>query len=449
MKRALFVLLVLMSCHPVKQPKPSTSQLPCLSSEEPSCSACLQGEVESCEALVTFYQDGQKIQRSFLRAASFWKRAQPLLEERCDRGESASCERVGLAYWEGIVTKQERDKAKRYFRAAEVLANEQCENGGVEGCLQLAGLYHQEGYSSPRKESESYQRALQLGEGVAYVLFKNFWLRYHKNEQSLVSALRPRESPLFEESCQQGDLPRCVLLGAFYEDTDPKRAEEIFDQACKKQSGEACFRLAMLFSGDLSLLQRSCGLNFQGGCRALLSAKEGAESAILALQKTWERSCLQGDVAACEYLLRVNPKESQEEIKQQIARLYEEECSVGVGQSCYRWFRLDKKERSISAPEARTRTRAVLERGCTAGKSSECLLLSGFLIPKESARAIEALERGCALGSSAACQQLSSGWLWGAEAGQQKEKIQYYVCRTQELQPFLPAPNPCELPSPR
>ena len=252
---------------------------------------------------------------------------------------------------------------------------------------------------------------------------------------------------MFEKSCQQGDLERCVTLGLFYEDTAPKRAEELYEEACKKSSGEACFRLAVLLFSNLSLLQKSCELNYHAGCEALLSAKEGAGPALLELQETWERACLQGNVTACEDLLRVSPEASQAELKQQQARLYEEECAAGVGKSCYRWFRLDKRERAISAPEARPRTRAVLESGCVAGDASDCLLLWTFLIPRESEQAVQLLERSCVLGSLSACQQLSSGWAWGTEAPRRQEKTQYYACLAQELQPFLPAPLPCELSS--
>ena len=443
---ALIIFVFLLGCHPTQPLKPSASQLRCLSYEEPACSACFAGEAESCEALAGFYQDGQEIQRSFTRAAYFWRQAQPLLENRCDAGGVVACEKAGLAYWEGITTRQDSDKARRYFEAAEQLAQKRCEGGAAEGCLQLASLYQREGFAAPRKEYEAYQKALQLGEGVAVILFKEFWLRYYKDEKDFPAPPRPSASPLYEKSCQQGDLRRCVLLGGFYEDAAPKQAEELYEETCKKGEGEACYRLAVLLSSNLSLLQQSCALHFEGGCRALLSMKESAGSAVAALQEPWRNSCLQGNAASCEHLLRSQPKGSSEEIAQQLARLYEEDCALGIGKSCYRWFRADQRERATTAPEARPRTRLALERGCAAGDASDCLFLGVFLIPKESPLAVEAIERSCALGSLQACQQLSSGWAWAADAAQQKVKKQYYTCRAQALHPFMPDPSPCELP---
>jgi hypothetical protein len=276
--------------------------------------------------------------------------------------------------------------------------------------------------------------------------------------------------------CRAGKSADCVLVGQAYEegtvvDARPEKAASLYEQACDQGVGDGCQALRSLYrqgkgvlpdeSRAKALLQKAL-VAWRKGCSEGRNSDCGTlevrppvdevtdEDRALARTST-EKSCQQGDKAACSSLAGDLAFSSEKDGGIRALALYERACdekntfacermvfllkygSSGVPRDEARATALDSRVRSWllarcdaddleacedlggmdanGKPEAHARGAKHLRKACDAGRGFACYTLANSLPKKEDlqseAERVLLYERGCLLGAPAACEEVA------------------------------------------
>lgn len=194
------------------------------------------------------------------------------------------------------------------------------------------------------------------------------------------------QEPFFERLCHDGIASGCFrqaqILWSRNRGTDRDRALELYQNACRAGSAEACA---------------------EEGVRFFKETADRAKDAVAVLQ----RSCDLGSGAGCEHLAFLYATGSGKLVKRDDRRatpLYLKACDLGDALGCYNAGLMADEGRGVARDISRAAAR--YEEACDMGSSTACTNL-GFLyengrgVRKDRARAFALYQRGC---GGASCQ---------------------------------------------
>jgi TPR repeat protein len=203
---------------------------------------------------------------------------------------------------------------------------------------------------------------------------------------------------LLEKGCRLGNARGCARLGAIYVNggngvaANPKRARELFQQACAGQSGLGCAFLAVGHwskGGDVVEARTALDLA-EKGCR---------------LGNGW--SCgLEGSWAAAV----AGPGGDEARVRRAFAR----GCDLDDAPACSSAGMLALTG-SPGAPADDQRALAFLKKGCDGGDGGGCHELGVFYndgragLARDEGRALALFQRACKLGDTSACPDPGAG----------------------------------------
>ncbi|HET7746764.1 MAG TPA: ankyrin repeat domain-containing protein [Vicinamibacteria bacterium] len=192
-------------------------------------SLCTAGRGSACRNAGVRHEHGTGTPVDPARAVTFYEKA-------CAAGDPTGCAYQGWGFEQGFAGKKDLRRARELYGKA-------CEANDAWGCGALADLYYD-------------------GQGVA----KSY----------------PRAVALFRKACDGGSAWACGQLGHAMENgygfpaADPAGAAKLFDGACEKDLGYACWRLSELVAAGTGV------------------AKDRARAAALA-----KKACEKGEKRAC------------------------------------------------------------------------------------------------------------------------------------------------------
>jgi TPR repeat protein len=304
-----------------------------LANDEKSCSG---DAADACARVGLLYREGRGVKRNLDRAERFLKTA-------CKGGEETSCAHVAMIYLETGRTARSEEAADLLERA--------CKNATPWACLELGRrLLRGDGVpADPARGERVLRDACGADQHEACVVLADE--RFGRGDTGSIR----EASTLYRRACKGGAASGCVRLGGIYErgdgmsKRDPKRAAQLFEQACGSFVG-GCVRLgALLEAGDgvekdearaRKLFRGSCDLGDQEGCLRLglaLSEGRGGEPDPAAARGVLGAICHKGHALGCQLLGDLyeqglgGPKQ-----KAKARTMYRQACRLGRQQACER-----------------------------------------------------------------------------------------------------------------
>ena len=257
--------------------------------------ACDGGIPEACEQLGDQYFDGDRVEKSFPKAAQFYQsacetdpqsaacikwakmmfdgrgipadetRAAQLFEKGCKDGQVESCDLLGEAFESGKGLAQDEKKAVAIWKPA-------CEQGYLLSCQNL-GVMLIEGAGIEKDERQGFSLlnkacAEKVAESCSVLSFA--LLAKDPSAENKAKAFSA-----FQESCENGNDIGCGLWGGMFEEgwgtkPDPVRALELYEQSCESGFAVACASAA-------KLLERGRGKVKPDRYRATLLVERGLQ----------------------------------------------------------------------------------------------------------------------------------------------------------------------------
>ncbi|WP_285713651.1 tetratricopeptide repeat protein [Erythrobacter oryzae] len=233
--------------------------------------ACDGGVPEACEQLGDQHFDGNWVEKSFPKAAQFYrlacetdpesgaclkwakmlfdgrgipadgKRAAQIFEQGCKNGQLESCDLLGEAFESGEGVPQDDKKAVALWKPA-------CEQGYLLSC-QHFGLMLIEGAGVEKNEQLGFSflnKACAEKISESCTVLSVALLSKDPSPKNKTKAFAA-----FQESCERGNYLGCGLWGSMFEDgwgtkPDPVRALELYEQSCESGLAAACASAAKL-----------------------------------------------------------------------------------------------------------------------------------------------------------------------------------------------------------
>ncbi len=184
-----------------------------------------------------------------------------------------------------------------------------------------------------------------------------------------------------ERACVAGDAEACLLfaeqLHKSGDATRVKRAQELYENLCKRRVDQACFNLAVLYdeANDAGrarrLYVRACRRGHQDACYNLAVVQE-KEGAVGKAYKGYAAVCAKGNLAGC-VTLGFHYEWGGEELPRdetRAAELYRQACDGDDGLGCTSLASMYADGRGVSADLVQAR--ALHHKSCQSGNMTGC-----------------------------------------------------------------------------
>jgi TPR repeat protein len=172
-----------------------------------------------------------------------------------------------------------------------------------------------------------------------------------RGDEQLTRSVSPISAiPFYTDACRKGLATGCfrqgwLTAGGAGVEKDAERAEELYDQACRLESGAACRELARLWSAPeraadrVRLLERSCALHFATGCVDLAfdyaTGHDGVARDDARATPIFVEACDGGEASGCYNAgLMYDDGRGVPEDPAAAAAAYEDGCRGGSAMAC-------------------------------------------------------------------------------------------------------------------
>lgn len=231
--------------------------------------SCNANNGNDCLELAHIYESGKEVQQDNLKAMEFYKKT-------CNAGDVSICQLVAKTYFKGENGIQQNNAEGTLY------SEKACDLGHVQSCYNVAQSY-EKGTTSETNITKS----------ISY----------------------------YEKACKLGDSSSCGSASVMFFidknnlDKDPKRIQEMAKLAhkgCELNDGAACFVVGILFEtvgnepqAAMHTLKKSCVLNYEAGCKALIALIKQHEGNIwmsIDARDAFDKLCDMGNGPECATL---------------------------------------------------------------------------------------------------------------------------------------------------
>ncbi|NBX77440.1 MAG: sel1 repeat family protein [Proteobacteria bacterium] len=390
--------------------------------------ACELKTATGCSNLGLSYQEGEGVEKSFAEANRLYKKA-------CDWGEGRGCAWLGANYELGEFEDYKENPYR--FSAANKLYKKACELGEGSGCAWLAANYEKGNGVEPSPEFAKtlFAKACDLGARQACIEPHKIREEEEKKELSVSKAgdvtSKYMETEKIQkkgknktELAQKPVREQAVSTQITCEAIATKDCENLANELCQKNDGDACNKLGVHFrdlKDDLEqaqnsklkaieLFSRACDLGAASGCVNLANCYQqgiGVSADLTSSNKLFAKACEKGDRESC-HKMGVNHELGIELEKSvmKASNFYEKACRLGMKSDCQfeEVFAFRKKF-------------AEAHKNCEAIDPSSCIDLSRKVrqkIPGRMPRAVGVYKDACTHGDFESC-------IWLAYAALKKD----------------------------
>ena len=223
--------------------------------------ACDGGYIPSCKQLSEIYKDGKLIAQDLTRVRF-------ILAKACKLGDGASCYELGSLWQQGHGGALDLNTARENFQAGCETQDARCclqagtmlrdGIGGTKDAAAAKGYFDKActyggarfcGQESGKNDTRTTDNGQEIdntacgGANSARCLVTGV-VRYSPSGGT--AKLKP-SADFFKKKCDEKDSGGCYKLGLIAHGEDPTKAREIYANACKAGSNEACVNLGYMY----------------------------------------------------------------------------------------------------------------------------------------------------------------------------------------------------------
>ena len=235
-------------------------------------------------------------------------------------------------------------------------------------------------------------------------------------------AIVARALGFYERACSLGGAKACRKAGMLIRDRapDPARMKSAFGLGCTLEDATSCNELGMVlvksepFKGR-QLFQNACRLDSGVGCSNLALAFRdgiGGKVDLAKAEATSDRACKLGHGDACSIqALLVEKRGGKRKVAKRVTRLMVRGCELGSANACTSAG--TRYALGVGTPKSTTKAEAFLVRGCDMNFGPACYFLALGRLNKATTRtsrlpSLKLLLRACDLKHVPACERVIS-----------------------------------------